>query len=325
MRDIKNKLTSSKNSNNIQNRRGKSFGYQVLGFGAGGAAAGPYIADFVIIAGGGGGGGCGVHGNGGGAGGGGMLMSHCYSCAAGLEFNPGTPYAVTVGAGGTNVNNTCMTRGGSSSVVYNCGTRTATGGGIGHGGPSDPGQGPGGAGGATASAPNRLGNTPPVPAANGGPQGGDGSPGNVGGGGGGGKDGANSPPQSPSGPGGAGTVTCITGSPLQFSGGGGGGTYGGSAGAGGAGGGSPGGIKDNNCAAVNTGGGGGGFNPTGAPGNQPPVGKGGNGGSGKVYLRFPGAADISATPGTNTISTLPAPAGGCKLATFTVTGAVVLA
>ena len=36
MRDLKNKLTSSKNSSNIQLRRGKSFGYQVLGFGAGG-------------------------------------------------------------------------------------------------------------------------------------------------------------------------------------------------------------------------------------------------------------------------------------------------
>ena len=38
MRDLKNKLTSSKNTKNIQNRKGKSFGYQVLGFGAGGAA-----------------------------------------------------------------------------------------------------------------------------------------------------------------------------------------------------------------------------------------------------------------------------------------------
>ena len=38
MRDIKNKLTSSKNTKNIQTRKGKSFGYQVLGFGAGGGA-----------------------------------------------------------------------------------------------------------------------------------------------------------------------------------------------------------------------------------------------------------------------------------------------
>ena len=39
MRDLKNKLTSSKNTKNIQARKGKSFGYQVLGFGAGGSSA----------------------------------------------------------------------------------------------------------------------------------------------------------------------------------------------------------------------------------------------------------------------------------------------
>jgi len=39
MRDLKNKLTSSKNTKNIQKRKGKSFGYQVLGFGAGGSSA----------------------------------------------------------------------------------------------------------------------------------------------------------------------------------------------------------------------------------------------------------------------------------------------
>ena len=39
MRDLKNKLTSSKNTKNIQSRKGKSFGYQVLGFGAGGSSA----------------------------------------------------------------------------------------------------------------------------------------------------------------------------------------------------------------------------------------------------------------------------------------------
>ena len=37
MRDIKNLLTSGKNLNKKNNRRTKSFGYQVLGFGAGGA------------------------------------------------------------------------------------------------------------------------------------------------------------------------------------------------------------------------------------------------------------------------------------------------
>ena len=42
MRDLKNNLTSGKNIKNIQSRKGKSFGYQVLGFGAGGGAS-PFI------------------------------------------------------------------------------------------------------------------------------------------------------------------------------------------------------------------------------------------------------------------------------------------
>jgi hypothetical protein len=44
------------------------------------------------------------------------------------------------------------------------------------------------------------------------------------------------------------------------------------------------------------------------------------GGSGIVIVRAPGSASISASPGTNTVTTLPAPAGGCKVATFTVSG-----
>jgi hypothetical protein len=47
---------------------------------------------------------------------------------------------------------------------------------------------------------------------------------------------------------------------------------------------------------------------------------GGTGGSGIVIVRAPGSANISASPGTNTVTTLPAPAGGCKVATFTVSG-----
>ena len=38
MRDLKNKLTSGKNTKNTQGRKGKMFGYQVLGFGSGGAS-----------------------------------------------------------------------------------------------------------------------------------------------------------------------------------------------------------------------------------------------------------------------------------------------
>ena len=36
MRDLKTQLTSGKNTNNLKSTRGKSFGYQVLGFGSGG-------------------------------------------------------------------------------------------------------------------------------------------------------------------------------------------------------------------------------------------------------------------------------------------------
>ena len=57
MRDLKNKLTSNKNTKNIQLRKTKSFGYQVLGFGAGGGVKFSGLADFLVIAGGGGGGG----------------------------------------------------------------------------------------------------------------------------------------------------------------------------------------------------------------------------------------------------------------------------
>jgi hypothetical protein len=64
---------------------------------------------------------------------------------------------------------------------------------------------------------------------------------------------------------------------------------------------------------VNTGGGGGGG------GTQCNNG-GSGGGSGIVIIRAPGSAAFSVSPGTNTVTTLPAPAGGCKVATFTVSG-----
>jgi hypothetical protein len=69
---------------------------------------------------------------------------------------------------------------------------------------------------------------------------------------------------------------------------------------------------------VNTGGGGGGTGgnvPVATPGQV-----GGSGGSGIVIIRAPGSANLGASPGTNTVTTLPAPAGGCKVATFTVSG-----
>jgi hypothetical protein len=39
-----------------------------------------------------------------------------------------------------------------------------------------------------------------------------------------------------------------------------------------------------------------------------------------VIIRAPGSAAFSVGPATNTVTTLPAPAGGCKVATFTVSG-----
>ena len=66
---------------------------------------------------------------------------------------------------------------------------------------------------------------------------------------------------------------------------------------------------------VNTGGGGGGSGGSGTSGA---------GGSGIIIIRAPSGANISASPGTNTVTTLPAPAGGCKVATFTVSGTLTV-
>jgi hypothetical protein len=63
---------------------------------------------------------------------------------------------------------------------------------------------------------------------------------------------------------------------------------------------------------VNTGGGGGGSGHV--------IPSGAAGGSGIVIIRAPGSANLGAAPGANTVTTLPAPAGGCKVATFTVSG-----
>ena len=51
MKDIKNNLTTGKNTKNIQVRKGKSFGYQVLGFGAGGGAADTWVSGMTATGG----------------------------------------------------------------------------------------------------------------------------------------------------------------------------------------------------------------------------------------------------------------------------------
>ena len=185
MRDLKNKLTSSKNTKNIKNRRGKSFGYQVLGFGAGGSVL-PFIAatggtivedgnfkihiftgpgtfcvssagtdagsnavDYMVVAGGGG-----ATYGGGGAGG----FRNSVSCAGSLPLSV-QGYPITVGGGGT-ANPSAR---GANSVFSSI---TSTGGGA--SGIPLPANAPGGsgAGGGYQDSPSPnaggLGNTPPV-------------------------------------------------------------------------------------------------------------------------------------------------------------------
>ena len=71
---------------------------------------------------------------------------------------------------------------------------------------------------------------------------------------------------------------------------------------------------------ANTGGGGGGA------GNSPiPTGiNGGAGGSGFVSVRLPSSSTVSVSPGTNSVATLPGPAGSYKVATFTVSGVLTV-
>jgi hypothetical protein len=118
-----------------------------------------------------------------------------------------------------------------------------------------------------------------------------------------------------------GLASSITGSSVTRAGGGGGGVYDnrGAVGAGGSGGGGAGGNNSNSylggSGTANTGSGGGGGGQDGSS-----AGAGGSGGSGIIIIRAPGAASFSVGPATNTVTTLPAPAGGCKVATFTVSG-----
>tara|TARA_R110000796_G_scaffold31673_1_gene83809 strand:- start:6383 stop:7348 length:966 start_codon:yes stop_codon:yes gene_type:complete len=135
MRDIETFLKPGKNLEKKNNRRAKSFGYQVLGFGAGGRTVGPYIAalggtvltntcykthvftgdgtfvvenegtgdgsntvEYFVIAGGGPGGG---KYRGGGAGGGGWRTNYPSPAFGGVPVTF-TGYPIQVGAGGGN-------------------------------------------------------------------------------------------------------------------------------------------------------------------------------------------------------------------------------
>ena len=306
MRDRKNKLTSGKSTKNTKTRKVKGFGYQVLGFGAGGSNP-PVDFDFLIIAGGGG-----AAGGGGGAGG----FRTSFPGGTKLTFEAGSTPITVGGGGGTSTK-------GSDSILALGTPFESTGGGAGVGANVDPSTNGGSGGGGTLRAPcfpqrtggtgNQGGYSPPEGnngadannSVNPGPRSGVG-------GGGGGAGSAGTQGTGNAGPGGNGTANSITGSSVTRAGGGGGGarevSSGGSGGPGGGGNGTPG-TSPASAGTTNTGSGGGG----GAPGHP-----GGAGGSGLVVLRAPGTSVFTVTPATNTIST--DPPTGDLIATFTVSG-----
>jgi len=311
--------------------------------------------DYLVVAAGGGGGA--GHPNSGAAGAGAGAGGYRTSFPGGtkLFLQPG-PNAITIGAGGagacaaspapgpTNASNGADTiagyitsTGGGKGGSRSWGNPGTGGSGTNTNGRSDGGDGGSGGGANVFCAPSTTagavgqGNTPALSSPGAPVQGFSGGaysiPGNTstGGGGAGAAGGAGVPGNNVGGAGGVGKENSITGSPVFYGGGGGGGFIApNGAGAGGNGGGGTGGTPNGGTGSngtVNTGGGAGG----GGRGNcAPAAGNGGTGGSGVVILRAPGSTSISAAPGTNTIATLPAPAGGCKVATFTVSGTLTI-
>jgi hypothetical protein len=298
------------------------------GFGQRKGGVAPIAADYLIVA-GGASGSTGDHSGGGGAGG------YRTSFPGGTEIEiKGGDNTVTVGAGGAAIVNPPNPlpqykngNQGSDSDIQGVTTITSAGGGCGleGSGANTAPYGEGGSGGGgyyvASSGPRQgfgfgLGNIPNVSPPQGNP-GGQGSPTAGGGGGGGAGTPGNAGPSGPEGgPGGDGSTTNITGSPVTYAGGGGGGVYGmgnpgGSGGPGGGGAGAP--MGSSGSSGSNGLGGGGGGGSYGIPATPPS----GAGGHGRVIIRFPSSAVLSAAPGTNTITQHP---GGDKLATFNVTG-----
>ena len=275
-----------------------AFGYQILGFGAGGAGGPPYNIQYLVVAGGGSGSDFG-YGGGGGAGGGYRTLA-----SKSFEVVPGKNYTVTIGAGGTGqaAPNCAYGTKGSDSVFD---TITSTGGGGGGGVNFAPGcvpftcqslaaGGSGGGGGAyfrtSFIAPSAgTGNTPPVSpsqgyggglAASNGPPSSDGNPSGRHGGGGGGAGGTGGAATTGSpGAGGSGVASCISGSSVTRAAGGAGDSQGS---------GNPSPNQPDNSG-------------DGSVGTVAPIGEGGSGGSGVVIIRR-ATADSSTTSGTVTTS-----------------------
>ena len=329
MRDLKKTLTSSKSSKNTQSGRGRSFGYQILGFGSGSACGPRCITYDFFVAGGGGGGG--TPEGGGGGGGGGVYTSYDNGGVSGITKNTDCgAISIQIGAGGAGGNPGTS---GGTSITFKCEPSAVT---IGGGGGGNI------RGSNGAAAPNPLGgsgggggcyhHSPPGPSSGGAgscfgnagggvPQRNDSTNGRFRGAGGGGVCAAGST-GGPAGPGagGNGKVSSIEGSCKNYGCGGAGGDQhtNDSPGVGGRGdGGNPsrrttGSPNNEKVATANQAGGGGG-----AP--SPCAVK--TGADGVVYLRFPTSCKpgaIAVTPGCNSIITT----GGCTVLKFVVSGCV---
>ena len=327
----------------------KSFGYQVLGFGSGGAKV-PVVGRFLLIAGGGGGLGVDspVNGTAGGGGGGVVYMANSPNASDAVFFKGANP--IVIGSGGAGSTQTTSNAVGVDSTINLTAAISAGGGSLSQApnfpnfqpSPNNPypggaAEGGSGSGSGRGDIPGGEAIQPQLPGISGtsgfGNNGGPGNPNHGsrtsgGGGGAGGAGGAPSPPSS--GPGGAGKN--IPGafpnplfSPTTIAGGGGSGVYatysgsGGSAGPGGGGAGNPntGTPQSDRSGTANTGGGGGGGGFT--PRNPPSAG--GNGGSGLALIRIdPGPAAMAVTGTGNTVST----DGSVKVAKFVVSGTLTL-
>ena len=263
-----------------------------------GGGAGALTAEYLVVA--GGGGGSVLHSGGGGAGGyrssvTGEASGGGASAETSLSIALGTPYAVTVGAGGASVpvSYSSVANKGNDSV-FDAITSAAGGAGI-LGGVEPPGQGDGGSGGgggAGGVATSPAGSGTADQGFNGGEGGNAGGSTYHGGGGGGAAEiGGNCTVGVKAGDGGDGVQSYITGSGIYRAGGGGGSSYAHPGGAGGLGGGGNGGGNYPGApGTANTGGGGG------AGGGASASNVSGAGGSGVVIIRVPSSvvAEFSA-------------------------------
>lgn len=274
-----------------------------------------FSADFLVIA----GGGSGAIRTGAGGGAGGYRTSAGTSGGGGsaesaLSLSTGTPYTVTVGAGGAAVTGSGTVLEGNSGSNSVFSTVTSTGGGYGGKwvnpvGTTGGSGGSGGGGGGTetgTSAANGGGGT-----ANQGYNGGGGNQDAGGGGGGAGATGATAT-NGGGGAGGNGVASSITGSSVTRAGGGGGSSI--TGGAGGSGGGGAGGSNAQNGTngTTNTGSGGGGGRNVNSPGNVS-----GAGGSGVVIIKIPDSRTANFSSGVT--SSLSTAVSGYKIYTVTAT------